>query len=302
MSAPVIEIERLSRRFGKKLALDDVTLEIPLGCVYGLVGENGAGKTTLLKHLLGLYKPQSGSVSVFGMSPVDSPEIVLSRVGYLSEQRTLPEWMTIAETINYTSAFYPTWDTKFAAELRERFELPTSQRVNTLSRGQRARIGLLLALAYRPALLVLDEPSSGLDSIVRKDILSAIIRTVADEGRTVLFSSHLLDEVQRVSDKFSILHHGKIVLSGDTDEVLQAHERITVRFGEPRSSMPLDSATSHFEGEGRDWSVLCNGDRESVVASLVEAGGEILERRTPTLEEVFVAKAKMDRSSARGEG
>ena len=296
MSQPVVAVERLSRRFGKKVALDEVTLKIPSGCVYGLVGENGAGKTTLLKHLLGLYAPQSGSVNVFGLSPVDNPVEVLSQVGYLSEDRALPEWMSIAELINYTAAFYPTWDSQFAKELQETFELSSTQKVKTLSRGQRARVGLLLALAYRPALLVLDEPSSGLDAIVRRDILSAIIRTVADDGRTVLFSSHLLDEVQRVSDKFSILHHGKLLLSGNMDDVLQSHERITVRFGEPQANLSFVSDTSHLEGEGRDWSVLCNGDRDTVVKSLIEAGGEIIEQRTPTLEEVFVAKAKLNPS------
>ena len=123
MSEPVVAVERLSRRFGKKVALDEVTLKIPSGCVYGLVGENGAGKTTLLKHLLGLYAPQSGSVNVFGLSPVDNPVEVLSQVGYLSEDRALPEWMSIAELINYTAAFYPTWDSQFAKELQETFEL-----------------------------------------------------------------------------------------------------------------------------------------------------------------------------------
>lgn len=292
MSQYVVSVERLTRRFGKKLALDEVSLDIEPGCVYGLVGENGAGKTTLLKHLMGLYRPQAGAVRIFGLSPIEYPVEVLSQVGYLSEDRTLPEWMTIAELIDYTAAFYPTWDHTFAAELQAMFELSDDQRAKSLSRGQRARIGLLLALAYRPALLVLDEPSSGLDAIVRKDILSAIIRTVADDGRTVLFSSHLLDEVQRVSDKFAILHNGRLLLSGDMDEVLQSHERITVRFGEPQSSLPFIGGSSHLDGEGRDWSVLCNGDREDVAKSLVEAGGEIVERRTPTLEEVFVAKAK----------
>ena len=298
MAEPVISVESLTRSFRRKVALDDVSLEIMPGCVYGVVGENGAGKTTLLKHFLGLYKPQSGTVRVFGLSPVESPVEVLSRVGYLSEDRSLPEWMSIAELINYTAAFYPSWDSQFASELQDRFELSRTQKAKTLSRGQRARLGLLLALAYRPALLVLDEPSSGLDAIVRKDILTAIIRTVADEGRTVVFSSHLLDEVQRVSDKFSILHNGKLLLSGATDEVLASHERIRVRFEQPMSDLTFVGSDSHLEGEGRDWSVLCNGDRDRVMDLLIQAGGEILERRTPTLEEVFVAKAKLKPTSA----
>ena len=292
MADPVVQVKQLRRQFRRKVALDDVCLDIPCGCVYGLVGENGAGKTTLLKHMLGLYKPQQGTVRVFGKSPVDQPVEVLSQVGYLSEDRSLPDWMTIAELLNYTAAFYPTWDTAYASELQDTFELNPGQKVSTLSRGQKARVGLTLALAYRPALLVLDEPSSGLDAIVRRDILAAIIRTVADDGRTVIFSSHLLDEVQRVSDRFAMLHHGKLLISGDLTETLAAHERLTFRFREPQRELPIETTTLQTDDVGKEWSILCNGDRDAVTQSLIEAGAEIVDRRTATLDDLFVAKAK----------
>ena len=292
MADPVVQVEGLHRQFNQKVALGGVSLEIPCGCVYGLVGENGAGKTTLLKHILGLYKPQQGAVRVFGISPVEQPVQVLEQVGYLSEDRSLPTWMSIAELLNYTAAFYPTWDPAYATELQETFELTGRQKVSTLSRGQKARVGLLMALAYRPALLVLDEPSSGLDAIVRRDILAAIIRTVADDGRTVVFSSHLLDEVQRVSDRFAMLHHGKLLISGDLNETLAAHERLTFRFREPQAELPIAMTTLQKDDVGKEWSVLCNGDRDAVTKSLVEAGAELVERRTATLDDLFVAKAK----------
>ena len=205
----------LSRRFWRKTALSGVSLEIHRGQVYGLVGENGAGKTTLIKHLLGLYKAQSGSVAVFKMDPVRHPVEVLGRIGYLSESREMPEWMQVGELMTYTRAFFPRWGQAYAEELRSMFELPKSAKVKTLSRGQRARVGLLLALAHYPELLILDEPSSGLDPIVRRDILAAVIRTVADEGRTVLFSSHLLEEVERVAEYVAMLNAGQVVLSGN---------------------------------------------------------------------------------------
>ncbi len=188
-SPPVVEINRLTRRFGNKLALDDLSLVVPRGGVFGLIGGNGAGKTTLLKHMLGLLRAQTGSVAVFGLDPVQQPVGVLGRVGYLSEDRDLPNYMRVGELMRYSQAFYPTWDEKYAEELRDAFDLDPKTRVCNLSRGQRARAGLLVALAYRPELLILDEPSSGLDPVVRRDILGAIIRTIADEGRTVLFSS-----------------------------------------------------------------------------------------------------------------
>ena len=223
MSEPVISISELSRTFGTKAALASVSLALPRGAVYGLVGANGAGKTTLIKHILGLLRAESGSVRVFGLDPVAEPVAVLSRIGYLSEENDLPGWMRVDELIRYSRAFYPAWDDAYAEELRQTFALDASAKIRTLSKGQRARAGLLIALAYRPELLVLDEPSSGLDPIVRRDILGAVIRTIADEGRTVLFSSHLLDEVEEVADHVTMISEGRIVLSGALDAIKESH-------------------------------------------------------------------------------
>lgn len=292
MSAHVIEISDLSRRFGKKQALDNVSLSVPEGAVFGLVGENGAGKTTLLKHILGFLKPQQGTVRVFGLDPVADPPGVLGRIGHLSETRDLPTWMTIRELFEFTRAFYPKWDPVYAEELRMMFELSLNQKVPTLSRGQLARAGLLLALAHRPPLLVLDEPSSGLDPVVRKDILDAIIRTVVDEGRTVLFSSHLLDEVQRVSDQIAILDQGKLLLTSPLDEVLVSHYQLTVSFPEPQPFFPQLTGALTWSGSGREWKIICNGQKQELEVALQELNAEILEQTAPTLEEIFVARMK----------
>jgi len=222
-TAPVIDITQLSRRYDTRTALDGVSLSIPRGAVYGLVGANGAGKTTLIKHILGLLRAQSGSVRVFGLDPVADPVGVLSRVGYLSEENDLPGWMSVDELIRYSRAFRPAWDDLYAEELRQSFALDPTAKIKTLSKGQKARVGILIALAYRPDLLVLDEPSSGLDPIVRRDILGAIIRTVADEGRTVLFSSHLLEEVEQVADYVTMINKGQIVLSAPLSQIREAH-------------------------------------------------------------------------------
>ena len=153
---------------------------------------------------------------VFGLDPVADPVGVLSRIGYLSEENDLPGWMSVSELIRYSRAFYPQWDDAYAEELRSTFALDPAVKIKHLSKGQKARAGLLVALAYRPELLVLDEPSSGLDPIVRKDILGAVIRTIADEGRTVLFSSHLLDEVEQVADHVTMIKSGRILMSAPT--------------------------------------------------------------------------------------
>jgi ABC-2 type transport system ATP-binding protein len=221
--SPIIGIDNLSRRFGAKTALDGVSLSLPRGAVYGLVGANGAGKTTLIRHILGLLRAERGSVRVFGLDPVADPVGVLSRIGYLSEENDLPGWMRVDQLIQYSRAFYPSWDDGYAEELRQAFALDPASKVRSLSKGQKARAGLLLALAHRPELLVLDEPSSGLDPIVRRDILGAVLRTTAHEGRTVLFSSHLLDEVEEVADHVTMISSGRIVLSGPLSEIKDSH-------------------------------------------------------------------------------
>src|SRR5881398_2680475 len=234
MNESVINVSELTRCFGAKTALASVSVSMPRGAVYGLVGANGAGKTTLIKHILGLLRAESGSVRVFGLDPVADPVAVLSRIGYLSEENDLPGWMRVDELIRYSRAFYPKWEDDYAEELRRAFALDPAAKIKDLSRGQRARAGLLIALAHRPELLVLDEPSSGLDPIVRRDILGAIIRTIAGEGRTVLFSSHLLGEVERVSDRVAMIKAGRIVFCDSLDAMKQSHRCVTVRFPESR--------------------------------------------------------------------
>src|SRR3989454_5673113 len=222
VSESVVTVSELTRRFGATTALASVSWSMPRGAVYGLVGANGAGKTTLIKHILGLLRAESGSVRVFGLDPVADPVAVLSRIGYLSEENDLPGWMRVDELIRYTSAFYPKWDDAYADELRRAFALDPAAKVKELSRGQKARAGLLIALAHRPELLGLDEPSSGLDPIVRRDILGAVIRTISDEGRTVLFSSPLLDEVEQVADHVTMISYGRIVLSAPLDAIKES--------------------------------------------------------------------------------
>ena len=246
MSESVINVSELTRCFGAKTALASVSVSMPRGAVYGLVGANGAGKTTLIKHILGLLRADSGSVRVFGLDPVANPVAVLSRIGYLSEENDVPGWMRVDELIRYSRAFYPAWDDAYAEELRRTFALDAAAKIKNLSKGQKARAGLLIALAYRPELLLLDEPSSGLDPIVRRDILGAVIRTIADEGRTVLFSSHLLDEVEEVADHVTMINGGRIVLSAPLNAIKESHrvgERVPsldeifiARVGKPAAS------------------------------------------------------------------
>ncbi len=290
MTENILEIQSLRRQFGETIALDGVSLTVPKGGVFGLIGGNGAGKTTLIKHSLGLLKAQSGSVRVFGLDPVEDPVGTLGRIGYLSENRELSDWMRVHQIISYTAAFYPSWDPVYAESLRRDFDLDPMANIKTLSRGQRARTGLLLALAHRPDLLILDEPSSGLDPVVRRDILGAIIRTIADEGRTVLFSSHLLDEVERVADHIAILHHGRIQLSAPMDRVLLDHKRVQFRLPVEVDKFPTNGIWLQTEGFGRDWSVVTVASTEAIHEATTGMGAMIQSIEPISLEDIFLAR------------
>ncbi|MEZ6138239.1 MAG: ABC transporter ATP-binding protein [Pirellulaceae bacterium] len=300
MTERVVQVEHLSRQFGKTTALNDVSLTLEPGLVYGLVGANGAGKTTLIKHLMGLLRAKHGSVKVFGVDPVREPVNVLSRIGYLSEQRDLPEWMQIDEMLEYLSAFYPAWDRAYVAELLETFALDASKKVKQLSKGMRAQAGLIAAVAHHPELLLLDEPSTGLDAVVRKDILNAVIRAVADNGRTVLFSSHLLDEVELMSDHVFMINQGKLVLEGSLEDIREQHQVLSVRFDSCNQSLPKIDGILAAERHGKQWHVVCNGNQAHVRQTLADVGGQVEHLRTASLQEIFVARVGRARQSEEG--
>ena len=293
----VISITGLHKSFQRNPVLKDVTLHVPQGCVFGLVGENGAGKTTTIRHILGLLRPDEGAVSVCGADPVKDPVKVLSQVGYLSELRDLPGWMRVDELMSYTQAFYPNWDISFAETLREDFGLDPAKRIKHLSQGQQAKAGLLVALAYRPELLVLDEPSSGLDPVVRRDMLEVIIRRVANEGRTVFFSSHLLDEIERVCDHLAMIHQGELRLTGRLDDLRESYCLFTIQFDHALTEKPSIAKSLEVTGQGRHWKVLSGQPFQSVEQEIEALGAQMIDRATPGIDQIFFAIAKKQSSA-----
>jgi ABC-2 type transport system ATP-binding protein len=302
-ASTVVEISQLSRQFGDTDALINIDLNLERGVVYGLVGANGAGKTTLIKHILGLLRCQSGSVRVFGEDPVARPEAALAHIGYLSEQRDIPDWMTIAEFCDFVHAFYPGWDQDYARELLNTFSLDGSKKIENLSRGMRAQVALIGAVAHKPDLLVLDEPSSGLDAIVRKDILNAVVRTISEEGRTVLFSSHLLEEVERLSDHVIMIQQGRILMDQPLELLGQSHHVSELRFSELQTTLPRIADVLKTTGEGRSWNVVHSSSPEQLAASLETLQGELVSTRNASLEEIFIARVgRMESSSSESSG
>lgn len=206
----------------------------------------------------------------------------------------MPKWMTVAELIKFKRVFYPNWDPGFAEQLLETFSLDPGAKIKTLSRGEAAKAELLTALVHRPDLLILDEPSFGLDVIARQKILKAIVRDVAAEGRTVFFSSHLLDEVERVSDHVAIMVNGKIVLADSLDHILESHCRMSIRFESPPETTPVIPGAIHCTGAGDLWTVIANGEIEKVRHEVTQANAEVVDVQSPSLEEVFVARTKSE--------
>jgi len=289
-SQPVVRLQNVSRVYGDNRALDQVSLEIPRGVVLGLVGANGAGKTTLIKHVLGLLRAERGQVRVFGLDPVRHCVEVMGRIGYLSEDRDLPPWMTVGALLRYASSFYRHWDSGYADQLRERFQLPSTSLVRTLSKGELAKAGLMVALAHRPELLVLDEPSSGLDPIVRREILEAVIRSVVGEGRTVLFSSHLLDEIARISDRVAMVASGRIVYHTVMKKLLEDHRRLVIRMPTTSPRLEMFPEALSLSGGPEEWTLVCDGEAAGLRQRTRRLGGEVVAEGVATFEEIFHAR------------
>jgi ABC-2 type transport system ATP-binding protein len=244
MNPCAISVEHLRQGYGSRAVLENVSLEIPPGQTFALLGRNGAGKTTLIRTLLGLLQPQAGAVEVLGLSPTARPLDVRRRVGYLAEDQAMYGWMTAEEIGRFLAPFYPTWDAGLASGLLDRFGVPRSTRIKYLSKGQTVRLGLALALAHRPEVVILDDPAMGLDPITRKQFNRDVIEHLQAERRTVFYSSHLLYEVEAVADAVGILDQGRIVRYGSTEELQRDIKRIVLSVeafaGCPRPAKLLD--------------------------------------------------------------
>ena len=225
-----IETAGLSRRFRKVEAIEDVSLRVPVGSIFALVGPNGAGKTTTIKVLMNLMRPSRGTATVLGVDSQRLDTATLQRIGYVSENQRLPEHLTPAQLLEFCRPFYPTWDTALAARLQSTLNLPMTGRLRTLSRGTRMKAALLSALAFRPELLVLDEPFSGLDPLVRDELIQALLELAGDRDRpwTVFVSSHDIEEVERLADTVAFLDNGRIVLAEPVAQLLQRFRLVEV--------------------------------------------------------------------------
>ena len=232
--APALACDRLGKRFGSRWALRDCSLEIPAGTVTALVGPNGAGKTTLLQLAVGLTRPSAGAVSVLGRSPRRDAATLLPRVGFVAQEHPLYKGFSIAEMLTFGRKLNPSWDDVFARERVEALGLPLDQKAGKLSGGQQAQVALTLALAKRPELLLLDEPVASLDPLARREFMRSVMEAVAETGMTVILSSHIVADLERVCDHLVILSTAEVQLAGGIESIVASHRVLTG----PRADAP----------------------------------------------------------------
>lgn len=292
----IIETQGLTRRYGRTEAVHDLTLAVPAGSVFALLGPNGAGKTTTIKVLMNLLRPTGGSATVLGVDSRRLGEREFAQIGYVSENQQQPLWMTVRQFLDYCRPFYPTWDRALEATLLRQFALPPERKLSQLSRGMLMKAALLSSLAYRPKLLVLDEPFSGLDALVREEFVRGVLEVSSTGDWTVFISSHDIEEVERLCDRVAVLDEGRLRLS-ETTEVLQGRYRRVEVTGAAPGAAPLPAwsgweqagaltrfVETRYAGEAteRDWRERFPG--ATVVASPM------------TLREIFLVLARERRT------
>jgi ABC-2 type transport system ATP-binding protein len=297
-SGAVIRVEGLVKRYRGQTAVDGLSLEVPEGSVFGLLGENGAGKTTTIQALLGLIPPTAGRLEVLGLDPSRQGLEVRRRVGYVPEAPVLYDWMTVSEIGWFAAAFHLDADGSPAgyqaryAELVRGFELPPKRKIKALSKGMRAKVSLALALASDPPLLILDEPTSGLDVLVRREFLESMV-DLAGAGRTVLLSSHQIGEVERVASHVALLHKGKLILAEALDDLKSRTFLVSVLFASrdhpeaPPEGRGLELIDADDAPRQARWLVRA-ADRSACEALRSLPGVEAIEVETPGLEEIYI--------------
>jgi len=296
----VIETHGLTKRYGKFEAVSDLNLRVEAGCITGFLGRNGAGKSSTIRMLLGVIRPSSGTGLMLGRPIDDARQNRESRrrVAYVAEDKQTYAYMTVGEMIAFTRSFYDDWNSSSEQRFLKQFELPPERKVKALSKGMRTKLALLLALARRPQLLILDEPSEGLDPVSIEELLEALVGAAA-EGTSIFFSSHQIAEVERVADQVCIIDHGRLVADTSLDEIRQEYRRITLGFSKdpPRIDFP-DETVGCVRTDGRQVTVMARRNADAIIARAHRLGAASVEATPVSLRELFLETVKEDHHDA----
>jgi ABC-2 type transport system ATP-binding protein len=298
--APAIAIDHLVVRYGRRAAVDGLTLQVPRGSVFGLLGANGAGKTSTIKTLLGFRRPTAGGARILGYDIARDRVAINARIGYVSETNTLYLGMTIPQLCAFFRSTAKRWDQTVVDRALALFGLPANARVRQLSKGMRTQLALTLALGSDPDLLILDEPTTGLDPLARRAFLDVLMADAAAAGKTIFFSSHVLSDVEAVADSVAVLRAGRLMVSGAIDTLKQQHARVLLSYAEPPSDEALTalrrtSGVVHVTHEGRSVRAMVRGDVSAVVAALgVIASPTTVETSALSLDDLFLYYAQQE--------
>ncbi len=291
----VIETTGLTKAFKSKPAVRGLDLQVPKGSIFGFLGRNGAGKTTTIKLLMGMLKPDSGVATVFGEPVFDRRTAVgiRRRIGYVTEEKDLYPYMTVDQIIRFTRPFFPNWRDDLAQRYLQTFQLPLNQKIPRLSKGMRSKLTLLLALSRGAELLILDEPTDGLDPAAVEEVLRELVSLAADEGMTIFFSSHQLAEVDQIADYVSIIDAGALVVSNSLDNLKARYCRLHLVYESP-SEVPLHwpSGVEHVHQDGRSVSILASRDVEVILKQARSIPSTSVEQFPVTLKEIFLQNAR----------
>ncbi len=286
----VLETEALTKYFGGTVAVDHLDLQLPRGCICGFVGRNGAGKTTAIKLMMGLLRPTAGSSRLLGCDSTALAPAIRQRIGYVTEGHRLFRWMSIAELERFQRAFFPKqWDDKFFVDMIEYFGLSKKQKIKQLSNGQRAQVSLALALAPNPELLIMDDPTLGLDAAIRRQFLEGMIQLIMRQGRTVLFSSHILGDVERVADRIAVIDRGVLRANCLLEEFRSAVKKVIFSF---EDSAPVDvdiEGLLHCKCSEKELEIILVGtDKEKIADCAKSAGAAEYKIVQMNLEDQFI--------------
>lgn len=293
---PVIELEGLTKRYPRITAVDQLSLEIQGGRITAFLGRNGAGKSTTIKMLLGMTRPTAGTGAVLSKSinEVSQNRDARRAIGYVAEDKTVYGYMTVQQVIRFARSFFDDWDLEWERQLIKLFEIPEKARVSSLSKGMRTKLALLLALARRAKLLILDEPTEGLDPISLEQILQELVARVAT-GTTVFYSSHMISEVERVADDICIIDKGTVVANFSMEIMQRDYRHITIGLPfEPNPSQFLFPGVERIRIDGRQVTMLARHDADAIVALSREMKPLSLDVTPASLREVFLETVKED--------
>jgi ABC-2 type transport system ATP-binding protein len=291
MSEFVIETSQLRKSYKGRPALNGLDLKVPAGSIFGFLGRNGAGKTTTIKLLMGMLRADAGEAQVFGLPVSDARSAMEARkrIGFVTEDKELYPYMTVDQIIRFTRPFFPKWRDDLEQRYRKMFDLPGRTKIPDLSKGMRSKLMLLLAIARGAELLILDEPTDGLDPAVVEDVLRELVTLSASEGMTIFFSSHQLAEVDQIADHVAIVDHGKTIVGDSLDDLKARYRRLHIVFeNEPRGPLSWPIGVEHVRQEGRTVSILASGNVQEIREQAQAIPGTMVEQFPVTLKEIFL--------------